>query len=62
MSSMQQASAADLHSDSPAGPLRLAIVSACVGALLVYFAGFSQMEALHNGTHDARHAAGLACH
>ena len=62
MSSMQQANAADLRSDSTAGPLRLAIASACVGALLVYLAGFSPMEALHNSTHDARHAAGLACH
>lgn len=62
MPSMQQANAADLHSFSPAGALRLAIVSACVGALLVYLAGFSQMEALHNSTHDARHAACLACH
>ena len=39
-----------------------AIAAALLGALLVYLAGFSSMEALHNGAHDARHAAGLPCH
>jgi cobalt transporter subunit CbtB len=39
-----------------------AIAAALLGALLVYLAGFSSMEALHNGAHDARHAAALPCH
>lgn len=39
-----------------------AIAAALLGALLIYLAGFSSMEALHNGAHDARHAAGLPCH
>jgi cobalt transporter subunit CbtB len=39
-----------------------AITAALLGALLVYLAGFSSMEALHNGAHDTRHAAGLPCH
>ena len=39
-----------------------AILAALMGALLIYLAGFSSMDALHNGAHDARHAAGLPCH
>jgi len=39
-----------------------AIAAALLGALLIYLAGFSSMDVLHNGAHDARHAAGLPCH
>lgn len=58
----QQASAAGFRSASQASPARVAAAYALAGALLVYAAGFSQMEPLHNGAHDARHAAALPCH
>ena len=58
------------HHPIPAAPASVdsaeestaAIVAALLGALLIYLAGFSSMEVLHNGAHDARHAAGLPCH
>ena len=45
-----------------AGGIRAAIACAAIGVALVWLAGFSQMEALHNGAHDARHGAALPCH
>jgi cobalt transporter subunit CbtB len=33
-----------------------------LGLLVVYAAGFSHPSALHNATHDTRHAFGLPCH
>ena len=42
--------------------VRTAIACAFAGAVLIWLAGFSQMEALHNGAHDARHGAALPCH
>jgi len=58
------------HHPIPAAPASVeraeestaAIVAALLGALMIYLAGFSSMEVLHNGAHDARHAAGLPCH
>lgn len=43
---------------------RLAIaVGACLlGTLLIFFAGFSQIEAMHNAAHDPRHSAAFPCH
>ena len=32
------------------------------GLLIVYGAGFAHPTALHNATHDTRHAFGLPCH
>jgi cobalt transporter subunit CbtB len=29
---------------------------------LVYFAGFSHLELVHNAAHDTRHSAGFPCH
>lgn len=45
-----------------ASTLRSAIACAAIGMALVWVAGFSQIEALHNGAHDARHGAALPCH
>ena len=45
-----------------AGTVRTAIACAALGMALVWLAGFSQMDALHNGAHDARHGAALPCH
>ena len=36
--------------------------AALLGLVLVYGAGLAQTEILHNGAHDARHAAGFPCH
>ncbi len=36
--------------------------AALLGLVLVYGAGFAQTAELHNGAHDARHAAGFPCH
>ncbi len=33
-----------------------------LGALLVYFAGFSHIDAVHNAAHDTRHSSGFPCH
>ena len=49
---------APLSASSVAAPL----CAALLGLALLYAAGFAQTDALHNGAHDARHAAGFACH
>ena len=33
-----------------------------MGFLVVYGAGFAHPMAIHNATHDTRHAFGLPCH
>jgi len=42
------------------------IVSAAVlfvlGVSLLYFTGFSHLQAAHNAAHDARHSAAFPCH
>lgn len=42
--------------------LPVAIGSCLLGALLIFFAGFSHVEAVHNAAHDARHSAAFPCH
>ena len=32
------------------------------GGVMVYGAGFSNIDAVHNAAHDTRHAAGFPCH
>jgi cobalt transporter subunit CbtB len=39
-----------------------AVLALAFGLLVVYGAGFSHPMALHNATHDTRHAFGLPCH
>jgi cobalt transporter subunit CbtB len=39
-----------------------ALFALAFGLLVVYGAGFSHPMALHNATHDTRHAFGLPCH
>ena len=41
------------------GPAIFALV---LGASLLVVAGFAWPSALHNATHDTRHALGLPCH
>ena len=38
------------------------VCAALLGLVLVYGAGFAKTDELHNGAHDARHAAGFPCH
>ncbi|MCY1281443.1 cobalt transporter subunit CbtB (proposed) [compost metagenome] len=42
--------------------LTLAVGSLLVGATLIWFAGFSHLEAVHNAAHDTRHNAAFPCH
>ena len=39
-----------------------ALLALAFGLLVVYSAGFAHPTALHNATHDTRHAFGLPCH
>ena len=39
-----------------------ALAAVAFGILLVAGAGFAGAQALHEGTHDTRHAFGLPCH
>ncbi|UOP10323.1 CbtB domain-containing protein [Pseudomonas palleroniana] len=36
--------------------------SILLGLSLVYFAGFSHLDLVHNAAHDTRHSAGFPCH
>lgn len=42
--------------------LTAALGAAVLGICLVYFAGFSHIEAVHNAAHDTRHSAAFPCH
>lgn len=42
--------------------LTAAIGASLLGLCLVYFAGFSHIEAVHNAAHDTRHSAAFPCH
>jgi cobalt transporter subunit CbtB len=47
--------------DAPSHRVAVAC-AALLGLVLVYGAGLAPTEILHNGAHDARHAAGFPCH
>jgi cobalt transporter subunit CbtB len=42
--------------------LMAALSAAILGVCLVYFAGFSHIDAVHNAAHDTRHSAAFPCH
>ncbi|QAY93094.1 MULTISPECIES: CbtB-domain containing protein [unclassified Pseudomonas] len=42
--------------------LTAAVCASILGACLVYFAGFSHIEAVHNAAHDTRHSSAFPCH
>jgi cobalt transporter subunit CbtB len=42
--------------------LVLAVGGCLLGAALIFVAGFSPIEALHNAAHDTRHSAAFPCH
>ncbi len=46
----------------PAARPVAALAAIAFGIVLVGGAGFAQPQALHEGTHDTRHAFGLPCH
>lgn len=39
-----------------------AVSTMFLGAFLVYFAGFSHIDAVHNAAHDTRHSSAFPCH
>lgn len=51
---------------SPAAAIDAARLSAVItvvfGVALLFLVGFVQLPAVHNGTHDTRHANGFPCH
>lgn len=61
MSSSALSSAAPA-SQSLSQRLTVAIGSCLLGATLIFFAGFSHVEAVHNAAHDTRHSAAFPCH
>jgi cobalt transporter subunit CbtB len=42
--------------------LTAAVSAMILGAFLVYFAGFSHIDAVHNAAHDTRHSSAFPCH
>lgn len=47
----------------PVASARLpALLALAFGVLIVWGAGFAYPAAIHNATHDTRHAFGLPCH
>lgn len=42
--------------------LVLAVGSCMLGAALIFVAGFSHLEVVHNAAHDTRHSAAFPCH
>ncbi len=42
--------------------IRPAIWAALLGALIIFFVGFAQPQALHDAAHDTRHAQAFPCH
>jgi cobalt transporter subunit CbtB len=57
-----EAAAPDGHAAAARSGLVAPLSATVLGLLLLYAAGFAQDEAIHNGEHDTRHAAGFACH
>lgn len=56
------ASQAVIGSRSVAGRAVPALAALILGIGLLFAAGFAWPSALHNATHDTRHALGLPCH
>lgn len=54
----------DAHSRSTALKNRIlpSLLSAALGLILLYGAGFAETAQLHNAAHDGRHSAGFPCH
>ncbi|PZP40832.1 MAG: hypothetical protein DI601_23195 [Azospirillum brasilense] len=46
----------------PASRLLAVLLSATLGAVLLWGVGFAHANALHNAAHDTRHSNGFPCH
>ncbi|WP_447650827.1 CbtB domain-containing protein [Pseudomonas abietaniphila] len=49
-------------SRSRSNRLLVTVGSILMGMSLVYFAGFSHLDLVHNAAHDTRHSSGFPCH
>jgi cobalt transporter subunit CbtB len=59
---MNSSSASTTASPTTAERALPALLAIVFGLFLFIGAGFAAPEALHNATHDTRHALGLPCH
>jgi cobalt transporter subunit CbtB len=51
------------HPRAEANVRRIAgVATVLLGAALIFLVGFAASPAVHNGTHDTRHANGFPCH
>ena len=64
MSSNPVSSTTLTHAPSTTRSYRLLVTfgSILMGLSLVYFAGFSHLDVVHNAAHDTRHSSGFPCH
>lgn len=56
------ASTAAQSSSSKVALLPVVLLSAFIGAFVVFGVGFAHSNVLHNAAHDSRHALGFPCH
>jgi cobalt transporter subunit CbtB len=54
------------HTSAASTPLAKRLVAAALACMLgtglIFLAGFSHVDAIHNGAHDTRHSEGFPCH
>jgi cobalt transporter subunit CbtB len=50
------------ETSSWSGALIAAVLAALLGGFLLWGAGFSHIDVLHNAAHDTRHSTGFPCH
>ncbi len=60
MTGLSASKAQGAGAKAAAAPILL--LSAFIGAFVVFGVGFAHPEALHNAAHDSRHALGFPCH
>lgn len=60
--SVSSTASASQASVSRAALLPVVLLSAFVGAFVVFGVGFAHSNVLHNAAHDSRHALGFPCH
>lgn len=59
---MQAQNIASANVTTKTETLKGALMAAVLGVVLVWGVGFSHIEAVHNATHDTRHANAFPCH